>query len=510
MKLPKVNLPLKQITPMAVKTLTAAYFRTYKNRPAKQKEFLLQHIAKNMHTAFGDIYRFMHIGSVIDFQEAIPVHHYDDLYPRIERTLRWEKDVLIRGKIDWFATSSWTTGKNKYIPVTKESLKQNHYRAGLDLMMHYGRNNPDTKIWQWQWLVIGWGFSYNPFTGKQNVGYISAILQKNSPLIAKLMKQPRSKISYILDRHKKVNSMIQSTQKKNITSLSGQPSWCSAYLEKMLKATKAKNILKIRPNFELVIRWGMAIDLYKDTFKRLLPSSAVHYYQVYNASEWFFAAQHENWRDDMLLFVEHAVFYEFIPFEQYLQKDYSTALTLDEVQKWIPYVIVITNNAWLRRYVLGDVIEFTWLEPHTIKIIGRTKYYIDVAWECTPLQPLDKAIRETAAHFGWSICEYTIWPSVIDANDSWYYELLIEWNKEPDCSEKQFAKQFDKLLCEKRAYYNDERHDTEMLTLPVARFIKPKSFFHWLERKGKLWWQNKIPKVSNDRKMIEEILFIQK
>lgn len=505
MQLPKVKFPRVLISPLAVKSFTAAYFRRNRNLPEKQEKFILSHVARSADTAFGTLYDFSAIRSVEEFQRAIPLQHYESMYPRIERCLRGEKDIIVRGAVQRFATSSGTTGKNKYIPVTRAALKKNHYHAGRDMMMAYAKNNPAGKWRQGNCLAIWGGFSWNPFTGKKNIGYISAIIQKELPFFAKLRKQPKAQISYLADRQNKVEHMIRATRKKNITMMSAQPSWWSAYLEKLVASTGAKSVLDIWPNFELFVRWGMAKDLYDPIFQRLFPSDKVCFYQAYNASEWFFAAQHENNRDDMLLFLNHAIFYEFIPFENYLHKDYSICHTINNVEVGKSYVIVITNNAWLRRYVLGDVIEFTGTEPHTLKITGRTKYHIDVAGECTPLQPIDEAVRETAAHFHGDIKEYTVWPGKMQSASWWFYDLYMERIEKPSCTEQEFSEQFDKLLCEKWTYYYDERFDTHMLQTAAVHFLPEWSFYQRLETRGKLGGQHKIPKISNNRDIIDQI-----
>lgn len=504
MKLPTMDFSRIKRTPFAVKSLTTAYFRRYHNRPAQQEKFLLKQITQSAQTAFGKKYWFIRIATPQDYQQSVPVNHYDDLYPWIDRCLHGEKNILVRGNIQRFATSSGTTGSSKYIPVTNGALRRNHFRAWADLMMLYAKNNPHTKIWQWQWLVIGWGFVDNPFNKKKNIGYISAILQKTSPLIGKLMKQPKPKISYLGDWRKKVERMIEVTRRKNITSISGQPSRCSAYLERMLETTWKENILQTWKNLELVIWWGMAIDLYQKNLHNLLPSPNIRYYQVYNASEWFFALQDQNDRDDMLLLVEHAVFYEFIPFEKYIRKDYSEALLLDQIKIGEQYVIVITNNAWLRRYVLGDVIVFIETTPYRIKIVGRTKYYIDVAWECTPLQPIIQSLQECVDIFWGEIKEYTIAPGEMEKAHDGHYELLIERIWAAPCTAQAFAEQFDRSLCKNYSLYDDERHDTKMLQSPQVSFVPTGTFYKRLEKKGKLGWQHKIPKVSNERTVLSE------
>lgn len=251
----------------------------------------------------------------------------------------------------------------------------------------------------------------------------------------------------------------------------------------------------------------MSIDLYKETFAELLPSDKVQYYQVYNASEGFFAMQHENSRDDMLLFINHSVFYEFIPLDSYLAKKYEDVYTVATVQVGIPYVILVTTNAGLWRYVLGDTVMFTGLDPYTLKIVGRTKYYLDVAGECITLQPLQTALHQTTKKYNLTLEDFTVGPGIFESW-KWRYEWIIAvaWNSKVDSH--AFSVDLDKALCEERSYYADERHDTHMLIPPVVHFVDPSVFYKRLETKWKLGWQHKIPKVSNAREVIEEMLQI--
>lgn len=503
MKFPRPHI---RLTPLLLSSIAKSYFQVNKNLAKHQYLFLAKWIYQCRNTSFWKKYGFEEISLVEEFQKNVPVHHYDTMRPWIEQAMRGEKNIIAPGHIQWFATSSWTTWLSKYIPVTKKALRTNHFKAGEAGLMHYIQANPTTTMFTWQNITIWGSFWVNPYTGKKNVWFISAILQKNSPIRAKMMKQPKAKISYLQDREPKVDKIINITRKRNITSIAWQPSRCSQFLIKVLEKTWAKDILEVRPHFQLVMRWGMSIDLYKQLFSQLLPSTQVQYYQIYNASEWFFAMQHQNNRDDMLLFLNHGVFYEFIPLEQYLQWDYSVAHTIDSVKIDEEYVILVTTNAWLRRYVLWDTIVFTWISPYTIKITWRTKYYIDVAWECTPFQPIKDALFTTAKEYDIVIDEFTVWPWAIE-NWIWRYEWIIATNS--DRSKNQdFAMALDKKLCALWTYYNDERFDTKMLTTPTVHFVSPSIFYKRLEKKWKLWWQHKVPKVSNDRKIIEELLEI--
>ncbi len=504
MKFPNPHI---RLTPFILASIAKSYFQIQKNLPKHQNIFLGKRVRKCKKTAFGKAHAFENIESLADFQRNVPITHYDTMWPWIEQAMQWYTNILTPGYIEWFATSSGTTGASKYIPVTIASLKENHYKAWTAGIMYYALANPHSTTFMWQNITIGGTFGVNPYTGEKNVGFISAIFQKNSPLRTKIMKQPKAKVSYMSDREPKVAKMIDITIKKNITSIAGQPSRCSQFLLKVLEKTGKKDILEVWPHFQLVMRWGMAIDLYKETFAKLLPWNAIQYYQIYNASEWFFAMQHQNDRDDMLLFLNHGVFYEFIPLENYLKNDYSIALTVDTVQLNTDYVIVVTTKAGLRRYVLWDTVMFTWLEPHTIKITGRTKYYIDIVWECMPLNEIEKALMKTAVNHGISIKEYTVWPH-IQASGKKCYECIIATDKLPDSFE-DFTAQLDHNLCDFRAY-KDERIDTSMISAPIIHFVTPDVFYARLEKKGKLWWQHKVPKISNERTILEELLEIVK
>jgi phenylacetate-coenzyme A ligase PaaK-like adenylate-forming protein len=501
----KLSTPHIKLTPFILASIAKSYFKLQKNLPKHQYIFLKKWITQCKKTSFWSAHNFSSINTIQDFQRLVPISHYDTMRPWIEQAMKGYKNMLTPGYIEWFATSSGTTGASKYIPVTIKSLKANHYKAWTAGIMYYALANPHSTTFMGQNITIGGTFGVNPYTGEKNVGFISAIFQKNSPLRTKMMKQPKAKVSYMPDREPKVAKMIDITTKKNITSIAGQPSRCSQFLLKVLEKTGKQNILDVRPNFQMVLRWGMALDLYKETFAKLLPTQSIQYYQIYNASEGFFAMQHQNNRDDMLLFLNHGVFYEFIPLENYLQKNYSVALPIDDVQIGVEYVIVVTTQAGLRRYVLGDTIVFTGIKPHTMKITGRTKYYIDIVWECMPLSEIEKALMKTATKHGITIQEYTVWPHIEPAGKK-CYECIIATSKNPhDIS--AFTKDLDESLCDFRAY-KDERVDTSMISTPMIHFVSADVFYNWLERKGKLGWQHKVPKISNDRALLDELLAI--
>ncbi len=309
------------------------------------------------------------------------------------------------------------------------------------------------------------------------------------------------------NREEKTQKMIEEWLQQNITFINGQPSRCTNFLYKVLEYTKASSILEVWPHMELFFWGGMAIDLYKPQLQALFPSSSFKYYQVYNASEWFFAVQDQNNVDDMRLLTNHGVFYECIPFEEY-GKEHPTVLTLEQVEINKEYVLVITNNSWLRRYVLGDVITFTSVDPRKIKIVGRTKYYIDVVGECVTSDYTDKALLETCKKTNTIATDYMLAPITYTwGTIRWAYEWVVECTKVPQDT-KTFAKILDQELCKINAYYFDERYDTKVLGDPIVHCVPQGTFYEWMKQKNKLWGQHKIPKVSNDRIYIQEVLEI--
>ena len=474
-----------------------------------QEKIILDLVKKCKNTVFGKKYGFEYIQTVKDFQNLVPIFHYKDMETWIMYMLKGEKDICYPWKVARFATSSWTTwGTSKYIPITKDNLKDSHFKWGMEVLSLYIKNNPRTQFFQGKSLAIGGGFTKNPYTGEDNVGFISAILQKEAPWIGQYFREPRPEISYMDNREEKAQLMIEETIHKNIVSLSGQPSRWSNFLYKVLEYTGKKNILEVWPNFEFFFRGGMAIDLYRPQFENIFGNSKkVKLYQVYNASEGFFAAQDSNFTDDMLLFTKHGVFYEFIPTEEY-GKENPIVLTLNEVEVGKEYVILITNNSWLRRYVLGDTVKFTTLKPWRIKISGRTKYYIDVVGECVTSDYTDRALLEACKKTDTIATNYMLAPITYSGwSIRGAYERVIEFTKTPK-DDHEFAKVLDQELCNINSYYFDERYDTKVLGEPVVHCVKQGTFYDRMKSKNKLGGQHKVPKVSNDRKNIDELLDI--
>lgn len=500
----------KRIINKFIKTFLILKSHLHQPSYKHQEKIIFNLIKKCEDTVFGKRYGFENIQTIKDFQNLVPISHYKDFEPWIMYMLKGEKNITYPGKIDRFATSSGTTwGTAKYIPITKDNLRDSHFKWWIELVSLYVKNNPRSQFFQGKSIAIWWGFSKNPYTGEENVGFISAILQKEAPWMGQYFREPRPEISYMDNREEKSQLMIEETINKNITSLNGQPSRWSNFLYKVLEYTGKKNILEVRPNFEFFFWGGMAIDLYRPQLEKIFWGNKVKLYQVYNASEWFFAAQDSNFTDDMLLFTKHGVFYEFIPHEEY-GKENPIVLTLNEVEIDKDYVIVITNNSGLRRYVLGDTIKFTTLNPWRIKISGRTKYYIDVVGECVTSDYTDKALLEACKKTDTIATDYMLAPITYSGwSVRGAYERVVEFTKAPK-DDHEFAKVLDKELCNINSYYFDERYDTKVLGDPLMHCVRQGTFYERMKSKNKLGGQHKIPKVSNERRNIDEILTIIK
>jgi len=508
--------PIRYIINWLLKTyyITKPEIISSKRQIYTQKKLLFKFIKKSEKTDFWKKYNFSEIQTIDDFKKLVPIHHYKDLKPRIIKCLKWWKNIIYPGKIPRFATSSWTTStEEKYIPITYDNLRYSHYKWSQTLMWFYYKHNPLAKLFQWKTLIIGWSFCKNPYTNQNNVWFITAILQKNAPKFIKYFKEPKPEISYIQNREEKINKTIKTSIKQNITGISWSPVRCANFLTEILKYTKKGNIQEIRPNIELIIRGWMPIDLYKNLFKKIIQNKNTKYYQAYNASEGFFGVQIANNDKDMLLLTNHWTFYEFITLQEYHNNNnnkYNT-ITLSGVKIEQEYVIVLTNNSWLRRYIIGDTIKFTSINPFKIKVTWRTKYFIDLAGERMTQDTAEIAFIETCKYFWKDPQEYTIWPN--KQNNKYWHHRIIETKNQPNSKkekqqkeEKEFAKKLDEILLKNDSYYYEERIITNTLQAPIVTFVPPKTFYKRLKSKNKLWGQSKIPKLSNSNKYIKEIL----
>ncbi|MGE0089033.1 MAG: GH3 auxin-responsive promoter family protein [Bacteroidales bacterium] len=470
-----------------------------------QQEVLFKLIDQAKNTQFGKKYHFDSIRSIKQFQERVPIQTYDTLKPYIDRLMRGEQNVLWPTDIKWFAKSSGTTSdKSKFIPVSAESLEECHFRGGKDVLALYTINYPETEVFSGKGLTLGGSHQINKINNESFYGDLSAILIENLPFWAHFIKTPSQEIALMSEWEEKLSKITEATIKENVTSIAGVPSWTLVLLKYILQKTGAKNILEIWPNLELFTHGGVSFQPYREQFKILIPKDKMNYMETYNASEGFFAIQDYPTRDDMLLMLDYGIFFEFIPFEE-LEKENPIALHIDEVELNKNYAIVISTNSGLWRYMIGDTVIFTSKYPHKIKISGRTKHFINVFGEEVIIDNAENALKSACEKTGAMIKDYTAAPVYMGAQTKGAHQWLIEFEHEPSNFD-EFVKILDLSLQQVNSDYEAKRYKS--ITLEQLTVVKAKQnlFYQWLKEKGKVGGQNKVPRLSNSRQYIDELI----
>ena len=465
-----------------------------------QNEVLISLLKSAKNTEFGIKYNFNSINNYSSFSKNIPLTDYESFFKYIERSIKGESNIFWNSPIKWYAQSSGTTNfKSKFIPVSKESLEECHYKAGKDVLCLYVNNNEDSNLFSGKSLRLGG--SKKLYENNNNYfGDLSAILIDNLPLWAELLSAPSNEISLMDKWDEKIKAIINSTLNENITSLAGVPSWMLILLNKILEDRNERTIKDIWKNLEVYFHGGVNFNPYINQFKSVLGED-VRFYETYNASEGFFAIQDRNGSDDMLLMLDYGIYFEF----EILNKLNHEIINLSKVKLDTNYAIIISTNAGLWRYKIGDTIKFTSLNPFRIKITGRTKSFINAFGEELIIENAENALNKTLSKHKSRIVEYTVAPSFISKKNSGYHQWLIEFEKKP-LNISKFCEDLDSNLQELNSDYKSKRFkDITMKRLEII-IAKEKLFFDWLRLKNKLGGQNKIPRLSNDRVIIEELI----
>ena len=472
-----------------------------------QKEVFLKLINRSKETEWGKKYRYNEINSIKEFQGRVPLQTYDDVKPYITRLRKGEPNILWPGEIKWFAKSSGTTSdKSKFIPVSKEALEECHFRGGKDVLVIYTQNHPDTGIFKGKGLTLGGSHKIDNFSNQAYFGDLSAILIENLPFWVDFIRTPSQEVALLDKWEEKLDKITKETIKENVTNIAGVPSWNLVMLRHILDFTGKNNILELWPDMELFTHGGVSFIPYKEQFKKIIPSDHMNYMETYNASEGFFAIQDEPGKDDMLLMLDMGIFYEFIPMNEF-GKENPKVLSIKDVEIGKNYALVISTNAGLWRYIIGDTVKFTSLYPHKIKISGRTKHYINAFGEEVIIDNAEKALKIACEKSGAEIADYTAAPIYFGDDAKGSHEWLIEFAK-PPADMEYFTTLLDHALMSVNSDYEAKRYKDITLVKPTLRHIKNGVFYEWLNQKGKLGGQNKVPRLSNDRKILEEILSI--
>ncbi len=475
-----------------------------------QNDLFFKLLEAGKSTGFGKKHGFDSITDRDSYRTNIPVQSYETLKPYIQRLLKGQQFELWPTEIKWFAISSGTTSeKSKFIPVSFEALDECQFRGARDLMTIYCHNNPNSKIFEGKSLMIGGSHEVNKLHNNSFCGDLSAVMMNNLPFWVNLLRTPKAKIALMSDWEIKLEKMAQSTVNVDVTSISGVPTWTMLLMNRLLQMTGAKNILEVWPNLELYMHGGVGFDPYRQPFGKLIPSKSMNYMETYNASEGFFGIQDTlEPTGDMLLMMDYGIYYEFMPMEEYGKLEPKTK-TLDEVETGKQYALIITTNAGLWRYLLGDTIMFTSVEPYRFRITGRTKLYINAFGEELMIDNAEVAMAEACIRTNAIVKEYTAAPVYLENDKSGGHQWLIEFEKEPE-NLGQFQTELDTLLKSVNSDYEAKRTGDLALKPPQIKVCNTGTFYKWMKSKGKLGGQNKVPRLSNDRVIIEEILSLLK
>jgi len=460
-------------------------------------------LAAGQYTEFGRQYKFSQIQSLADFKKAVPVQGYDDIKGFIERMMQGEENVLWNTPVHWYAKSSGTTSdKSKFIPISEESLKDNHYKASKDVLSLYYVSNPESDLLTGKGLVIGGSHQINQFNEEVQYGDLSAVILQNSPFWSNWIRTPDLSIALMDEWEAKIEKLAQSTIQENVTSMAGVPTWLIVLLKRILEITGKENIKQVWPSLELYMHGGVSFVPYRQHFEKLI-GAPINYMEMYNASEGFFAAQDDLNEEGMLLMCDHGIFYEFMPVSEF-DKENPETIQLDEVELGKNYAPVITTNGGLWRYLLGDTIQFTSLNPFRIKVSGRIKHFINAFGEEVIVDNTDKAVSIACQKTGTAVTDYTAAPIYFSEEGNGAHEWLIEFEKEPENLDA-FVEEMDAALKSINSDYEAKRHKDIALRMPEVMAVPKGTFSSWLSSKGKLGGQHKVPRLSNDRSILEEI-----
>ncbi len=480
-------------------------FKKYPNEV--QRDVFTRLISEAQNTEFGKKYKFSSIKSYNNFQEQVPFSTYEELFPYIERMMKGEQNVLWPTNINWFAKSSGTTNaKSKFIPVSQEALDESHFSGGKDLLAIYVNNNPESLIFTGKGLSIGGSHEKNPLdpNGNSCYGDVSAVIMQNMPLWAKYVRTPSEQVALLDCWEDKLEQIAQETKDENVTIISGVPTWTLLVLKRIMELKGASNILEVWPNLEVFFHGAVAFGPYRQVFNDIIPNNTVSYVDAYNASEGFFGIQDDPTSDDMLLMLDYGIFYEFIPMS-YSGLSTSAPIPLWEVAVGKNYAMVISTNAGLWRYNIGDTVRFTSTSPYRIKISGRTKHFINAFGEELVIENAESAIESACKETNAIIENFTAGPIYLEKNKRGGHEWIIEFEKPPS-DLKNFGQLLDKTLQSLNSDYEGKRQNDLALVAPKIHSAPAGTFYKWMKLRNKLGAQNKVPRLCNDRLHIESIL----
>jgi len=472
-----------------------------------QDEVLRRLLNTARYTEFGQKYSFDDLINYEDYKRRVPVHTYEQLFPYINRLMHGEQNVLWPSEVKWFAKSSGTTNaRSKFIPVTTEALEECHFKGGKDLLSIYVNNHPETKMFSGKGLGVGGSSQINEFdpTASSHYGDVSAVIIQNLPPWAEFIRTPSLEVALMQNWEEKIERLARETIGVNVTHIAGVPTWTVLLLQHILAIEKKTSVLEVWPNLEVFFHGAVAFRPYKILFRSLIPSDQMTYWETYNASEGFFGIQDRRDSEDLLLMLDYGVFYEFIPVDQ-LDREYPDALPLADVEVGKNYAMVITTNSGLWRYNIGDTVKFTSIAPYRIRISGRTKHFINAFGEEVIIENAETAISCACEQTGAVIDNFTAAPIYLEKAKRGGHEWIIEFKTTPrDMNE--FTHVLDATLRKINSDYDAKRSMDIALVAPTIHSVAEGTFYNWMKKRGKLGGQNKVPRLSNSREFVDDIL----
>ncbi len=470
-----------------------------------QSEWFKKLVSTAKDTDWGEKYDYSSIKSVEEFRERVPLNTYEGIKPYIDSMREGRPNVLWPGEIRWFAKSSGTTNdKSKYIPVSEEALEECHFKGGKDMLSLYCNNYPNTALFDGRGLAMGGSHKISEINNASFYdGDLSAIIIQNLPSWAEFIRVPKRSVALMDDWEKKIEQMARDTIPHNVSSLSGVPSWTLLLLKRILQITGKESIMEVWPNLEVYFHGGVNFTPYRAQFEKMISGAGMNYMETYNASEGFFGLQDRSDLQELLLMLDYGIFYEFVPVDE-LEKENPKAIGLEDVDLETNYAMVISTNGGLWRYLIGDTVRFTSLYPYRIRITGRTKNFINIAGEELIVDNAEKALEIACRKCHAVVSEYTAGPLVYEGDKIATHEWYIEFSKEPS-DLKYFTETLDNALKSLNSDYEAKRFRGMILKEPLIHSVPQKTFYEWLKKKGKLGGQHKVPRLSNDRKYLDEI-----
>ncbi len=478
----------------------------FMKRPGETQQAVFKYLLeKGRYTDWGRQYGYAYIKTPEQFREHVPVSAYEDLAPYIERVMRGEQKVLWPAEIRFFSKSSGTTNaKSKFIPMSKESLLDCHFKGGKDMLAIFADRHPETRVFGGKTLAVGGSIQPNDLNPKTYYGDVSAVITKNLPFWAEYLRTPSLETALLGEWETKIDRMAQEALKTNLTAMAGVPTWTLVILQRILEITGKQHIGEVWPNLGMYAHGAVAFGPYRDLFRKLIPIENFRYIEIYNASEGFFGIQDTSENDEMLLMLDYGIYYEFIPMAS-LYSVNPKAVGIEDVETGTQYAVLISTNGGLWRYLIGDTIKFTSKYPFRFKITGRTKHYINAFGEEVVVENAEQAVTAACKASGATVNNFTAAPVYLEAGKKGGHEWIIEFEKQPADLE-MFVSVLDKTLQSINSDYEAKRHKDLALIKPLVNVVPKGTFYQWMRQRGKLGGQHKVPRLSNTREYLDDIL----